>query len=69
MIVLKMPRRYRIQQDGLSAYNGYSVQVWTGIRFIQVKYCYTKTAAEDYVINQRHAGDCYEPTVRDKFYD
>jgi hypothetical protein len=68
MLILRFPRRYRIMKDSLSAYNVYSVQVWTGLRFVQVKHCYTRKAAEDYVINQRHAGDYYELTTR-SFYD
>jgi len=67
--VLKMPRRYRIVAENSNyVYAGYSVQVWTGLRFIQVRYCYTLKMAEDFVINQRHAGDVYEPAHR-SFYD
>ncbi len=64
-MILRFPRRYRITLDNYGA----SVAVWTGLRFVQVKFCYTMRAAEDYVINQRHAGDYYDITVRDKFYD
>lgn len=64
-MILRFPRRYRIE-SALSG--GCSVMVWTGMRFIQVRYCHTRKMAEDFVINQRHAGDVYDLPTR-SFYD